>query len=124
MKTTSRYHCHHPDCPEFGFYEHDSRKEQREHSLRMAKRGGWKCTRHTYPNEVLMPNDPGRTIELKQEGGFWKGEGHNNGFAHGPCWKAWATDFPEGTVLRLHVVPILPAATTQHEVQPTKQKEK
>ena len=59
--------------------------------------GRWRCVRHSQPDEVLSAENPETTCELTVEqkpGGRYFG---NFGFVHGPGFKAFAKDFPEGT---------------------------
>lgn len=104
MKTTARAVCHHPGCNESTVYSYDSKKEARE-GYKWRER--WMCVRHSKPDDVLSESNMERTTTLEAKpvmtcrgdkvlGLFWNG---SNGFAHGPGFKAFAKDFPEGTKL-------------------------
>jgi hypothetical protein len=112
-RTTGRYRCADETCREIGFFDYDTKARQREHARELHQRGGWRCTRHTRPDEVLSLDAPTRTrvVILTAERSrrfpdltelFWREEGRDDvgsGFTSGPGFKAWAKDFPEGTRL-------------------------
>ena len=110
-RTTNRYSCAESDCHEVGYIDYDTKARAREHARELHNRGGWRCTRHTKPDEVLSPTNWRRTVVMTAERSkrfpdlaklFWREEGREfegSGFTFGPGFKAWADDFPEGTVL-------------------------
>lgn len=111
-KTTS-FSCVEPGCNEVGHYRYANREEAKWLCARYD--GTWRCVRHTAPAEVLSLAAPVREVVLVSRaldgapGLYWvreDGTGLKSGFAHGPGWKAYTTDFPEGTriVLRAEVV--------------------
>ena len=104
--------CSHPGCKEFARYEADTRA----HYIELEKRygiGKWFCVRHSRPNEVLSADNikivDEQTIFVEPYGHFWGKNSSSNGFAHGPGYKAFAEDFPPGTILRVTAEIILPA---------------
>lgn len=102
--------CAHEGCGESAWYEFDTQREYREWIDRNRQRP-WKCTRHFKPAEVLSKDAPERTEVLvstninsptgRPLGLFWVPEGgvSGSGFTHGPGFKAYTSDFPEGTRL-------------------------
>lgn len=96
--------CVHEGCAERAHYHFDTRREEHETITSLRSRGGWRCVRHTRPDEVLSAEAPAREAVLvsRQEsyGRFFAPEGQDkggNGFLHGPGFKAYAEDFPPGT---------------------------
>ncbi len=114
-----RVKCGHADCTEFARYGADTRADE----LRLHQRygnGQYRCTRHSQPNEVLSATAP-RTVTVltlirrftgsgADIGLFWNG---SNGFAHGPGFKAFGEDFPEGTRLIVTAEIVLPEPKSQ-----------
>lgn len=116
----SRFECGHEGCREVGNYESHTRAEQTD----LHKRHGnkqWRCVRHSQPDEVLGTKNPVVVAELvsgeiiSKSGGslglYWKRSSvsdHGRGFVFGEGFKAFAKDFPEGTVLRVTAEIILP----------------
>lgn len=105
--------CGHTGCGEFARYEADNRKHYIDLSSRYGN-GRWLCTRHSRPNEVLSAENP-KTVEelttLDNNGHlYWGKEKAWNGFSHGPGFKAFAEDFPPGTLLRVTAEIIFPEA--------------
>lgn len=102
----SRFQCQHPGCTEFGLYSDSTRAEQAETQKRNY--GKWRCVRHTHEEEVLSAENRKRVSEqaVRQEdyGRYWG----NSGFVYGPGFKAFAKDFPPGTILRVTAEVILP----------------
>lgn len=106
----SRFPCAHPGCPEVANYESHTRSEQAETQRRYY--GKWRCVRHSQPQEVLGPGNllivHEETSRQEPHGRYW---GHS-GFQYGPGFKAFAKDFPAGTVLRVTAEIILPDGPT------------
>jgi hypothetical protein len=112
-KITHRSKCTFEGCKETGWYEFSN---QREYRLAYERLKAWRCVRHTRPEEVLTEDAQVRTGTLVAtrvkaafgdgylDGLFWKGDGRaaGSGLTYGPGFKAYASDFPEGT--RLTVV--------------------
>lgn len=96
--------CGHDGCNEFVRYEADNRS----HYIDLSKRygnGRWRCVHHAQPDQVLSASNT-KTVEelrvIKSDGTlYWGKEKAWSGFSHGPGFKAFAEDFPEGTVLRI-----------------------
>jgi hypothetical protein len=99
--------CGHEGCREFATYEADTRADYIRQE-RTYGGGRWLCVRHSNPDEVLSGENAKRVTEIvsRQEphGRYF---GHS-GFVHGPGFRAWAADFPAGTVLRVTAEIILP----------------
>jgi hypothetical protein len=103
--------CVYEGCTERANYYFDRRDEQRREIERLRKQGGWRCVRHTRPDEVLSLDAPAREVVLetyetdfdRPEQGthrfFRRGDGGGSGFMYGPGFKAYAKDFPAGTRL-------------------------
>lgn len=96
--------CGHDGCKEFARYEADNRS----HYIELTKRygnGQWLCVRHSQPDHVLSSSNMKTVEELRvinSDGTLYWGKGKAwSGFSHGPGFKAFAEDFPEGTVLRI-----------------------
>lgn len=96
--------CGHDGCNEFARYEADNRRHYIDLSDRYGN-GKWRCVRHSQPNEVLSADNLLIVNELRvlESRGtlYWGKETPFSGFSHGPGFKAFAEDFPEGTVLRI-----------------------
>ena len=121
-RATNRYPCAEQNCHEVGFFDYDTKTRAREHARELHNRGGWRCTRHTKPDEVLSPTNTTRIATLSAERSkrypdlgaklFWREEGREfegSGFTFGPGFKAWADDFPEGTTITTTTTVTLPA---------------
>lgn len=118
-RQTYRARCAAEGCPESAFYDGMTVREVREMAQRNAS-NPWRCVRHSRPDEVLSPDH--RTITATAtasrliEGSaklFWvqEGRGTGSGFTHGPGFKAFADDFPEGTRLVITAAIETPEAT-------------
>jgi hypothetical protein len=84
----------------------------------------WRCTRHTSPDEVMVLVGQTRISTLVATrlfsdgrspvslGLFWIPEGATtgSGFTHGPGFKAYANDFPEGTRIVVTAQVLAPVA--------------
>ena len=106
----SRFQCGHDDgCREFQTYESDTRADQAALYGRYGN-GKWRCIRHSQPDSVLGLTNLRRVYEIASDerphGVFW---GHS-GFVSGPGFRAFAKDFPAGTVLRVTAEVIPPTS--------------
>lgn len=99
--------CTWPGCEALGRYEYDN---QREYADVERRRPTYRCTRHYNDGkDVLGADNPLLTntyVVVAAHGSqFWQHEGEedhlSSGFSHGPGFKAYATDFPVGTRLRV-----------------------
>jgi|SRR5215217_7680675 len=104
--------CGHEGCNEFARYEADNRKHYLDLCVQYGQ-GRWRCVRHSQPDQVLSAVNL-KTVEelsvIESRGDlYWGKEKAWNGFSHGPGFKAFAADFPEGTVLRVTAEVILPS---------------
>lgn len=103
-----RVQCGHPGCAEYSFYAADTRKEQSAIFDRLGN-GKFRCVRHARPDEVLSAANPKRVTDMasRQEpyGRYWG----NSDFVYGLGFKAFAGDFPAGTIIRVTAEIILPA---------------
>ncbi|NNU70415.1 hypothetical protein G9X67_34760 [Rhizobium sp. WYCCWR 11152] len=110
-KSIVRVTCGHPGCNEFARYEADNRKHSIDLYVRYGN-GKWKCVRHSQPDEVLSSDNCKTVDEVKvikhSQGLYWGKEKGFSGFAHGPGFKAFAKDFPPGTILRVTAEIIAP----------------
>jgi len=108
-----RASCGHEGCTEFARYEADNRRHYIDLSDRYGN-GKWRCVRHSQPNEVLSANNLRIVNELRvlESRGtlYWGKDTPFSGFSHGPGFKAFAEDFPEGTVLRITAEIVSPAS--------------
>lgn len=98
--------CVHDGCTERAHYYFETRREERQTVDSLRRRGGWRCVRHTRPDEVLSTDATAREVVLTNHaetyGVFWRAEGsdsNGSGFTYGPGFKAYAEDFPIGTRL-------------------------
>lgn len=116
-RPTHRVTCAEHGCREGAFYEYDRVSDMRDHLRRLAK-NPWKCTRHTNPGGVLSPDnlEVSTTVTATPGTGniadrlFWSdGDRIGSGFTFGPGFKAFASDFPEGTRLTVTARVELPA---------------
>jgi hypothetical protein len=107
-----RAKCGHEGCAEFVRYEADRRSDYIDLERRYGN-GQWRCVRHSQPNEVLSQTNTIIVREMKAMPAhstmFWGQDRPWNGFAHGPGFKAFAEDFPEGTILRVTAEIVSPA---------------
>jgi len=115
-RPTAIVQCTEPGCREVSMRVYDNRTEQREDS---KSHKSYKCLKHARPSEVLSPERRTITTELVNQPGsmslikdkcFWGEPGlPRSGFVYGPGFKAFAGDFPIGTVLRITATVELPA---------------
>jgi len=105
--------CGHEGCNEFARYEADNRSHYLDLQARHGA-GKWKCTRHSQPDQVLSLENTKLVDELgifdANGNRYWGKEKAFSGFTSGPGFKAFADDFPPGTVLRVTAEIILPAS--------------
>lgn len=110
-RRTVRFRCGHDGCTEWTHYE----IMDRAHSIDLQKRygnGQYRCVRHTNLDSVLSQDRRRIVHEVTAESrGVDKAKLYwgNSGFAHGPGFKAFADDFPAGTILRVTAEIVLPA---------------
>ena len=106
-----RAKCGHEGCTEFVRYEAERRADYINLQSRYGN-GQWRCVRHSQPDEVLSTSNTKTVHELftipSNGTMFWGKEKAWNGFSHGPGFKAFAEDFPEGAMLRVTAEIILP----------------
>jgi hypothetical protein len=110
---TYRVFCGHQNCHETGFYGYNNRKELVDLDNRYGN-GKWRCVRHTKPDEVLTIENKKRQVDVvagksktypELNNLYWN---DGSGFIYGTGYKAYANDFPEGTILRITAEIILP----------------
>ena len=106
-----RFKCGHEGCTEIVRYDADNLR----HAADLANRygnGKWRCVRHSQPDEVLSNQVRVISSEMKvikeDHGLYWGKDTSFSSFAHGPGFKAFAEDFPPGTVLRVTAEIIIP----------------
>lgn len=108
-----RVKCGHEGCDEFARYEAFSRKEAIEIDRKYGQ-GRYRCVRHSQPEVVLSPTNFIRVDELsvfaEPHGKYWGHDKASSGFVYGPGFKAFAADFPEGTIIRITAEIVLPSA--------------
>jgi len=107
--------CTHEGCKEYSITEYSNRKEYNEAVKRNQK---FTCLRHSKINEVIglenAKTEQTLICKKTEYGLFWYNiENADNqlggqGFVHGNGYKAWAKDFPEGTILKVTAEIILP----------------
>lgn len=104
--------CHREGCREYGFWEPANAADAKR--VYAEVRDSWKCTRHRSPEEVLSPTNLVRVTRMVAAKStrypnltqlFW---GDGSGFTFGDGYKAYADDFPEGTILEITAKVILP----------------
>lgn len=102
---TTSLPCTWPGCPERGLFEYQNQRESAEIA---KKRPTYRCTRHRNDEcDVLQPAGHATltttlTVVDKEYGRYWHdGERTGSGFVYGPGFKAWAKDFPVGSVLTI-----------------------
>ncbi|TCL70596.1 hypothetical protein [Rhizobium sp. BK251] len=107
----ARFKCGHPGCEEYARYEADNRQHYIDLDRRYGN-GQYRCVRHSQPDSVLSLDNikivDEMTVFEQPHGLYWGKESASSGFAHGPGFKAFATDFPPGTRLRVTAEVILP----------------
>lgn len=102
--------CNQEGCNEWGHYVYNTKKEYNEGYVRNK---GFKCVRHSKPDSVLSVENKiiiSEQIAKKSSypnltENFWDGK---NGFTYGNGYRAFAKDFPEGTILKVTAEIILP----------------
>jgi hypothetical protein len=123
----SRFECGFSGCSEIANYESATRSEQTK-LYQMYGQGRWRCTRHSQPDTVLGASNPRRSYDVacsehfyesRSTGKYWGAGSGASGFVYGPGFRAFAKDFPIGTVLRVTAEIIFPA-TPDAEVRATK----
>ena len=103
-------YCYHHDCKEWTVYTYNTKKEY-DKACKRHHNKDWFCLRHSSPNEILSSTN-NKTCEIlicKQldHGKYWQRiensgtEKCQSGFQSGNGYKAWADDFPEGTILKI-----------------------
>lgn len=104
----ARFQCGHEGCQEYTHFE----VMDGAHRISLFKRHGngqYRCVRHSQPDEVLGPTNTRRSVDLTNvelnTGCYWDG---SMGFCYGPGFKAFARDFPPGTILRVSAEVVFP----------------
>lgn len=112
-KYTVTVRCGHDGCQEWRPYAADTRSEARELSIKQGS-GQWRCARHARMHELLSVDHTTKTYDMtairRPHGMYWGKNG--SGFQSGPGFRAFAKDFPEGTILRVTAEIIVPDADT------------
>jgi hypothetical protein len=107
-----RVQCGHEGCTKTTDIESRTRREQSEDFKRYGN-GKWRCERHRRHEEVLSPTDRKRVTDWSvhevPHGKYWQKQ---TGVVYGPGFRAFAADYPEGTIIRVTAEIILPEATT------------
>ena len=91
--------CAHEGCAEIGRWSYETAQDL---ASSYEQRNVYRCVRHTDPGSVLGGENQAIEKVLtsrasdKASGMYWDS---GSGLAHGPGFKAWAADFPEGTRL-------------------------
>jgi hypothetical protein len=96
--------CSHEGCTEWSPSSYSNRRDYNEAYTRYSK-NGWKCSKHINPEEVLSLDRLTIVDEQTVTGDYWN---DSHGFTHGHGFKAWAGDFPKGTILRVTAQIIIP----------------
>jgi hypothetical protein len=104
----ARFECAHQGCREIGYYRASTRKDEADLYRRYGNKQ-WRCVRHTNPDEVLSETNSKRTFEIASREAPHGRYFGNFGFVSGPGFKAYAKDFPVGTILRVTAEVIPPA---------------
>ncbi len=110
---SGRFECVEPMCQEVAHYEYSTRRDQTEAYKRYHKTP-WRCIRHSQPQEVLSLANPKRATEIVSKRHFTDSGAdiglyfNSFGFVHGPGFKVFAKDFPEGTKLIVTAEIVLP----------------
>lgn len=108
--------CTHDGCTERDRYHFDTRDDMARHFKREPE-SYHKCVRHRRPDDVLSVSNSTRvdvvTVFETEHGKFWGKEKAFSGFTSGPGFKAFASDFPAGTKIKVTAELILPDETTE-----------
>ena len=108
-----RFRCAHEGCPEHVTYRYDTLRDLRSSfELKHYGEKGWRCVRHSTPNEVLSAENLEQRFEVvnrQEDYGRFFGR---QGFVSGPGFKVFAKDFPPGTKLIVTARIELPAAAS------------
>lgn len=111
MKHTVGVRCHYPGCDKTAFYEYDNKQDK---IAGFKNHASWMCARHTNPDQVMSPTSTERETSIVSHvcngtGGkkFW----NHFGVLYGPGFKAYADDFPEGTMITVTAKIELPHET-------------
>jgi len=111
--------CTHEGCGEVGIFSYPTRKKYAEARQRNKT---WTCVRHSNPDSVLGITNLTTTALIKcvkkdykyESCNFWQDEADfgtdklNSGFQYGNGYRAFAKDFPEGTIIKITAEVILP----------------
>ncbi len=101
--------CSHEGCKETATYRYPTRRDMvNSFEIKHYGRGGWLCTRHTRPNEVLSATNTKTVAELVNEQRDYGRFFGNSGFISGPGFKVWSKDLPEGARLIVTAEVVLP----------------
>lgn len=91
--------CAHEGCTEIGRWTYET---ARDLASSYENRNAYRCVRHSDPGSVLSAENKITEAVMtcvfseRAQGLFWNGK---SGLHTGPGFKAWASDFPEGTRL-------------------------
>ena len=106
--------CSEPNCREVRHYLYDTRIEYNEAYVRHQKD---KCSRHSQPEKVLsidnitiVSEQTVKTAKDREEK-YFDGKGLVSSFTTGYAYRAFANDFPEGTILKVTAEIIIPNKT-------------
>jgi hypothetical protein len=95
-----RFKCAHEGCDEHVTYRYDTLRDLKSSfELKHYGEKGWRCVRHSRPDEVLSAENVETRIEIvnrEESHGRYFG---SSGFVSGPGFKVFAKDFPPGTKL-------------------------
>lgn len=106
-----RLNCHEKGCGESSFYSYDTKRDYNEAIKRRAGKD-WMCVRHSDDRLLtlnkLTSNTQITSVEGEAGKRYWDSR---SGFTYGHGWKAFAEDFPVGTIIVESVQIILPQQT-------------
>ncbi len=116
--TTHYRQCSYEGCAESSLMAFDTLAE-RKRWMRNENNWEWLCSRHRNPESVLSPTNTGTTFTMVAQPSaklndaaqlFWEKPNGTlgSGFCFGDGYKAHASDFPFGTILKVTAEIILP----------------
>lgn len=104
---TLRWTCAHEGCRE-QYYSVVDYKADYQAAWKRQSEKPWRCLRHDGRGDVLSPTNTCVRTEVPMTVMYHRQFWDRHGFVHGPGFKAWADDFPEGTTLIVTAEAVLP----------------
>lgn len=99
--------CAHDGCTETTTYRYSTRRDMMA-SHEVKNGDGWRCIRHSKPEEVLSLTNTKTVAVLRNEEKTYGKFFGDSGFVYGPGFKVWSSDLPVGAMIMVTAEIILP----------------